>query len=107
MVCRTHAFRRSLCLGKIVMSNDEAHPVGKAVSIFGGIAEYVVVPVAGINPCVPDVPVEMNLGPFSLVQVRQNDRKMIPSMLESVMRQSPTTANDRLCGRVCGWHVCV
>ena len=56
------------------MSNDEAHPVGKAVSVSGGIAEYVVVSVAGITPCVPGVPVEMNLGPFSLIQVWQPPR---------------------------------
>jgi NADPH-dependent curcumin reductase CurA len=61
---------RCLTLGTVVKStNEEKFPVGTVVSIFGGLAEYTVVPFAGVNPTQPGVPVEMNLGPFSLIQV--------------------------------------
>jgi len=60
---------RCLTLGEVVKSTDEEKfPVGQIVSIFGGLAEYSVIPFAGINPTAPGVPVEMNLGPFSLIQ---------------------------------------
>lgn len=60
---------RCLSLGTIVKSTDDAKfPVGQVVSIFGGVADYAVVDFAGVNPTQPGVPVEMNLGPFSLIQ---------------------------------------
>lgn len=60
---------RCLTLGEIVKSADEEKfPVGQVVSVFGGLAEYSVIPFAGVNPTAPGAPVEMNLGPFSLIQ---------------------------------------
>ena len=60
---------RACTLGTVVATSDAAaHPLGKCVSIMGAVASHTVVPFAGINPTMPDVPVEMNLGPFSLLQ---------------------------------------
>jgi len=60
---------RCLTLGEIVKSADEEKfPAGQIASIFGGLAEYSVIPFAGVNPTAPGAPVEMNLGPFSLIQ---------------------------------------
>ena len=60
---------RCLTLGTVVKTTDpEKFPEGTVVSIFGGLAEYTVVPFVGVNPTQPGVPVEMNLGPFSLIQ---------------------------------------
>lgn len=60
---------RCLTLGTVVRStSEEKFPVGTVVSVFGGLAEYTVIPFAGVNPTQPGVPVEMNLGPFSLIQ---------------------------------------
>jgi NADPH-dependent curcumin reductase len=60
---------RCLTLGEVVKSSDEKKfPLGTIVSVFGGLAEYSVIPFAGVNATVPGVPVEMNLGPFSLIQ---------------------------------------
>ncbi len=56
-------------LGEIVKSADEEKfPIGQIVSVYGGLAEYSVLPFSGVNPTAPGVPVEMNLGPFSLIQ---------------------------------------
>jgi len=60
---------RCLTLGNVVKTTNEvAFPVGKVVTGFGGVAEYSMLPISGITPARPDVPVEQNLGPFSLIQ---------------------------------------
>jgi NADPH-dependent curcumin reductase CurA len=56
---------RCLTLGNVVKTtNEDAFPVGKVVTGFGGVAEYSMLPISGITPARPDVPVEQNLGPF-------------------------------------------
>jgi NADPH-dependent curcumin reductase CurA len=59
---------RCLALATVVKSKSEKFPVGTAVSLVGGVAEYTVVSEAELSPVVPGVPMEYNLGPFSLIQ---------------------------------------
>lgn len=55
-------------VGKVVKTTDEEKlPVGTFVSTLG-LAEFLVSPIASVNPVVPGVPLSYNLGPFSLVQ---------------------------------------
>ena len=59
---------RCLVVATVVKTTDEVKfPVGKVVSCMGGVAEYLVVPFGSANDTQPGVPVEMNLGPFSLL----------------------------------------
>lgn len=61
---------RCITLGEIVKTTDEEKfPVGQIVSLVGGgLGEYSVSAFAGVIPAQPGVPLEMNLGPFSLIQ---------------------------------------
>ena len=60
---------RCLVLGRVVQTSDPVKfPIGFPCSCMGGVAEYQMVPFAGVNAIVPDVPMEWNLGPFSLIQ---------------------------------------
>lgn len=59
---------RAGVIGRVIKTTDEEKmPVGKIVSVMGGVAEFSVQPFAACNPTVPDVPLSWNHGPFSLI----------------------------------------
>ena len=59
---------RAGTIGKVIKTSDEkAMPVGSYVSALGGVQEYVLAPLATLNPVVPGFPLSNNHSIFSAV----------------------------------------
>ena len=59
---------RAGTIGKVVLTSDpEKMPLGTVVSGLGGVQEYSIEAIAGLNPVVPGVPLSWNMSVLSMV----------------------------------------